>query len=145
MIKTQQLKVKVYLEDAFTPVNGVKITLIPLHVKDSTTPENEQQEQISKNGEAIFTLPNNANKFRFEVFDERFYKEAKSNMERTTNSYNNTNDTISLNLLSKPSLYFNGKELYINNGNKVIDYFRAYSGNALSIKKKRKLKRAIWI
>ena len=140
MIKTQQLKVKVYLEDAFTPVNGVKITLIPLHVKDSTTPENEQQEQISKNGEAIFTLPNNANKFRFEVFDERFYKEAKSNMERTTNSYNNTNDTISLNLLSKPSLYFNGKELYINNGNKVIDYFRAYSGNALSIKKKESLK-----
>lgn len=140
MVKTQQLKVKVYLEDAFTPVNGVKITLIPLHVKDSTTPENEQQEQISKNGEAIFTLPNNANKFRFEVFDERFYKEAKSNMERTTNSYNNTNDTISLNLLSKPSLYFNGKELYINNGNKVIDYFRAYSGNALSIKEKESLK-----
>lgn len=140
MVKTQQLKVKVYLEDAFTPVNGVKITLIPLHVKDSTTPENEQQEQISKNGEAIFTLPNNANKFRFEVFDERFYKEAKSNMERTTNSYNNTNDTISLNLLSKPSLYFNGKELYINNGNKVIDYFRAYSGNALSIEEKESLK-----
>ncbi|WP_077388274.1 M23 family metallopeptidase [Helicobacter bilis] len=140
MVKTQQLKVKVYLEDAFTPVNGVKITLIPLHVKDSTTPKNEQQEQISKNGEAIFTLPNNANKFRFEVFDERFYKEAKSNMERTTNSYNDTNNTISLNLLSKPSLYFNGKELYINNGNKVIDYFRAYSGNALSIKEKESLK-----
>ena len=59
---------------------------------------------------------------------------------RITNSYNNTNNTISLNLLSKPSLYFNGKELYINNGNQVIDYFRAYSGNALSIKEKESLK-----
>lgn len=140
MVKTQQLKVKVYLEDAFTPVNGVKITLIPLHIKDSTTPENEQQEQISKNGEAIFTLPNNANQFRFEVFDERFYRKAKNDVARITNSYNNTNNTISLNLLSKPSLYFNGKELYINNGNQVIDYFRAYSGNALSIKEKESLK-----
>ena len=140
MIKTQQLKVKVYLEDAFTPVNGVKITLIPLHVKDSTTPENEQQEQISKNGEAIFTLPNNANKFRFEVFDERFYRKAKNDAVRTTNSYNDTNNTISLNLLSKPSLYFNGKELYIHNGNKIIESFRAYSGNALSIEEKESLK-----
>lgn len=141
MIKTQQLKVKVYFEDAFTPANGVKIILIPLDIKDPTKPKDEIQEQMTKNGEAIFTLPLNANQFKFEVFDERFYKEAKNNMVRTTNSYNNTNSTISLNLLSKLSLYFNGKELYINNGNQVIDYFRAYSGNALSIEEKEDLKK----
>ena len=140
MPKTQQLKVKVYLEDAFTPVNDAKIKLIPLDIKDSTTPKDELQEQISKNGEIIFTFPNNTNQFEFEVSDERFYKKAKNNVVRATNNYNDANNTISLNLLSKLRLYFNGKEIYITNGNKAIDYFNAYSGNALSIEEKEELK-----
>ena len=138
---TQQLKVKVYLEDACTPVNDARIKLIPLDIKDSKKPKDKPQEQISKNGETTFAFPNNTNQFELEISDERFYKKAKNDVVRATNNYNNTNNTISLNLLSKLRLHFNGKELYINNGNKTLDYFLAYSGNALSIEEKEKLKK----
>lgn len=138
---TQQLKVKVYLEDAFTPVNDAKIKLIPLDIKDSKKPKDKPQEQISKNGEITFTFPNNTNQFKLEVFDKRFYKKAKNDAVRATNNYSNANNTISLNLLSKLRLYFNGKELYINNGNKALYYFLAYSGNALSVEEKEALKK----
>ena len=136
----QQLNVKIYLEDAFTPVNDVKIKLIPLNVKDSAKPKDEPQEQISNNGEAIFTIPANAYQFEFEIFDERFYSKAKNDMVRVTNNYK-SDSTISLILLSKPRLYFNGKELFISNGNKVLDYFKAYSGNALKIEEREKLEK----
>ncbi len=134
-----QLKVKSYCEDAITPINDINIKLIPLDIKDSAKPKDNIQEQISKNGEVIFNLPSNANKFKLEISSERFYEKAKNNIIRTTNSYNSNNNIISLNLISKPWLYFNGKELYICNGNKVIDYFSAYSGNVLSIERKEEL------
>lgn len=109
-------------------------------VKGKTLSFMGNSKTIDKNGEVIFTFPNNTNQFEFEVSDERFYKKAKNNVVRATNNYNDANNTISLNLLSKLRLYFNGKEIYITNGNKAIDYFGAYSGNALSIEEKEELK-----
>lgn len=39
----------------------------------------------------------------------------------------------------KFSLYFNGKEIYINKGNKIIDYFNAHSGKVLNLQDKDEL------
>lgn len=78
-------------------------------VKGKTLSFMGNSKTIDKNGEVIFTFPNNTNQFEFEVSDERFYKKAKNNVVRATNNYNDANNTISLNLLSKLRLYFNGK------------------------------------
>lgn len=133
-------KVEVFLEDAFTPVNDANIQLIPLGIKDAKNPEDELQEQISKNGEVIFTCPSNAKQFKFEISDERFYKIAKNDIVRTIRSCNE-NKSIKLILLSKFSFYFNGKELQIHQNNKIAEYYRAYSGKALNTKDKEALEK----
>ncbi|AAP76832.1 glycine zipper family protein [Helicobacter hepaticus] len=55
------------------------------------------------------------------------------------NAYRSAKKPLELRFLGKIHCYFNGKELYINNGNKAIDYFNAYSGNALSLGEKEEL------
>ena len=135
------LTIKVFLEDSFTPLNNVRIRLTPLDTKDSKKPKDETQESISQNGVLRFNLPSNANTFELTILDTRFLEKAKGDNIKTTNNYSNTpNPTITLNLISKPSLYFNGYELQIHQNNKIIESFRAYSGNALSIEEKESLK-----
>ena len=131
------LTIKVFLEDSFTPLNNVRIRLTPLDTKDSKKPKDETQESISQNGVLRFNLPSNANTFELTILDTRFLEKAKGDNIKTTNNYSNTpNPTITLNLIGKPSLCFNGYELQIHQNNKIIQSFKAYSGNALSEQEK---------
>lgn len=131
------LTIKVFLEDSFTPLNNVRIRLTPLDTKDSKKPKDETQESISQNGVLRFNLPSNANTFELKILDTRFLEKAKGDNIKTTNNYSNTpNPTITLNLIGKPSLCFNGYELQIHQNNKIIQSFKAYSGNALSEQEK---------
>ena len=53
---TNPLHILLYLEDAITPLNDIKIKLTPNHIKDSTKPQDSIQEQISKNSKATQEL-----------------------------------------------------------------------------------------
>ncbi|MGX3046053.1 M23 family metallopeptidase [Helicobacter sp. T3_23-1056] len=136
---TNPLHIILYLEDAITPLNDIKIKLTPNHIKDSTKPQDTIQEQVSKNGKVTFTIPSNSNTFDLEIIDDRFCHKSKSNIQRVTNSYYKSNNTINLYLLAKIWLYFNGKQIFIMRGNKIVETFRAYSGNALNLAQKQNL------
>ena len=138
MAEQTTLTIKLFLEDSFTPLHNVRIQLTPLDVKDSKKPQDEIQEGISQNGVLQFNLPSNTNTFELTILDTRYHKTAKGDKgARVTNNYANTpTPTITLHLISKPSLYFNGYELQIHQNNKIIQSFKAYSGNALSEQEK---------
>lgn len=130
------LEVYVYAEDAITPINDVNIELKPTNKTINT-----QIQSSNSQGKIIFNNPINSNEFNLIVKDERFYPKAKNDTKRVTNSFTATNNTITLNLIPKIWLYFNGKEIYIYQGNKAIQSFQAFSGNALTLKQKEQLQK----
>lgn len=122
-----------------------EVTRMPIpHTKIQLENANLGQQSITDSqGLASFTLQETQylKPFRAKLINEYYKQCPVSDRSLILNALRRRDKPFPLRFLGEIWLYFNGSELFLYQGNQVLDYFRAYSGKALSKEEKEELEK----
>ncbi|TQR53274.1 M23 family metallopeptidase [Campylobacter troglodytis] len=128
-----KLQIQALADNTKMPIIGAKIQLENINLAQRAT--------TNAKGIAGFSIKESEylKPFKIKLVSKQYEEEPLSHQSIIPNAYRNANKPLSLRFLGKIKCYFNGKELYLSKGGKVIAYFSAYSGKALGFKEKEKI------